>query len=105
MYDMEESKKLIMLKSKLVVLLLAQSLLIRLGKERVLWKEAAASVIRMSLNPDLRYLYKSVSLWLSYQAHKSFNSFKILARHACNKNLRRMATDVKNNSCFIVAHF
>lgn len=52
MYDMEESKKLIRLKSKLVVLPLAQSLLVRLGKEWVLRKEAAASVIHMSINPD-----------------------------------------------------
>lgn len=51
--DMEESKKLIRLKSKLVVLPLAQSLLIRLGKEGVLWKEAAASVIHISINPGL----------------------------------------------------
>lgn len=56
MYDMEGSKKLIRLKSKLVVLPLAQSLLIRLGEEWVLWKEAAVSVIHMSINPGLRYL-------------------------------------------------
>lgn len=105
MYDIEESKKLIRLKSKLVVLPLAQSLLVRLDEEWALWKEAAASVIHMSINPDLRYLWKYESLWLPNQAPKSFSSFKILATHACNKNVGRMATDVKNSSCFTVAHF
>lgn len=56
MYDMEEVKNLITLKSKLVVLSLAQSLLIGRDKEWILWKEAAAPVIHISINPDLRYL-------------------------------------------------